>query len=466
MGMNIFADLDKYSSKLAAITETSEKISYKDLLTQADILAKNIKKRCLVFFLCKNSFESLFGYIGLMRAGAAVLLINNSVHKDNLKYLLNRYKPEFVYTPFENSEQLNFETIISFKDYLLFKTNYIRSYEIHDEIALLLSTSGTTGKSKFVKLSHKNIFSNSNSIIKYLSITDEDRPITTMPMAYSYGLSIINSHLLSGASIVLNDSTFLEKKFWISLKRNKATTFGGVPFLFQILKKLRFEEMSLPSLKYITQAGGNLGKKLSSEFINIFHKKKIKFFIMYGQTEASPRMSYLPWEFAKKKSGSIGIPIPEGRIELEDKNGKCIKEANIPGELIYFGDNVSLGYLNEPRDLSIGDINKGILRTGDIAIRDRDGFYYIVGRKKRFVKLFGKRINLDTIEREILELGYECACTGEDDKLVIHITDNNSIGSIKKHLTEKAEIDKRSVSYLVQNNIPRNKAGKVLYSKL
>ena len=465
--MYFFNDLDKYASNTAIITEKSEKINYGDLLSFADTIGKQIENRCLIFAVCNNSFESIGGYIGLMRAGAVVFLIHDSIHYTLFKNLLNIFKPKYVYLPSKKCDLIiNSSAIFSSTCYTLFKTNFSLNYSIHKDLALLLSTSGSTGDPKLVRLSYKNIYSNANSIAKYLSITSKDRPITTMPMAYSYGLSIINSHLLKGASVILNDSTILEKKFWNAFKTNKATTFGGVPFVFKILKKLGFENMNLPSLKYITQAGGKLSTELTTEFVNICYKKKIKFFVMYGQTEASPRMSYLPWDYAKEKSGSIGIPIPQGSFRIEDENGNIIQEAEKPGELIYLGDNVTLGYVDDPLELSYGDENNGILRTGDVASKDIDGFYYIHGRKKRFLKLFGNRINLDAIEQEIQELGHDCACTGLDDNLVIYVTSNDSIEEIRTHLTEKLEIDKHSVSYLYIKKIPRNKAGKVLYSKL
>ena len=342
--MYFFNDLDKYASNTAIITEKSEKINYGDLLSFADTIGKQIENRCLIFAVCNNSFESIAGYIGLMRAGAVLFLIHDSIHHTLFKNLLDIFKPKYVYLPSKKCDLIiNSSAIYSSTCYTLFKTNFSLDYSIHKDLALLLSTSGSTGDPKLVRLSYKNIYSNAKSIAKYLSITSDDRPVTTMPMAYSYALSIVNSHLLKGASIILNDLTLMERGFWQLTKKKNATTFGGVPFIFEMLKKLRFANMDLPSLRYITQAGGKLAPELSAEFVDICSKKNMKFYVMYGQTEASPRMAYLPWEDAFKKIGSIGKPISGGKFRIEDANRTSVVDHNLVGELVYEGKNVSLG---------------------------------------------------------------------------------------------------------------------------
>ena len=293
-----------------------------------------------------------------------------------------------------------------------------------------------------------------------------DRPITTMPFSYSYGLSIINSHLLKGASIILTDATLMDRRFWEIFKGNNATTFGGVPFIFEMLKKLRVEKMNLPSLKYITQAGGKLSMKLSAEFADICADKGIEFCVMYGQTEATARMSYLPWEYARTKVGSIGIAIPGGKFWLEDENRNVIKKSNTIGELIYQGDNVTMGYAESCFDLQNGDENNGILHTGDLAKRDVHGFYYITGRKKRFLKIFGKRVNLNEIEEHINVAGYNCVCAGTDDNLKIYITEPVDKDLIVSYIAKRTGINRAGFSFVYIEKIPRNESGKVRYSAL
>ena len=465
--MYFFNDLDKYASNTAIITEKSEKINYGDLLSFADTIGKQIENRCLIFAVCNNSFEAIAGYIGLMRAGAVLFLIHDSIHHTLFRNLLDTFKPKYVYLPSKKSDLIiNSSAIYSYTCYTLFKTNFSLDYSIHKDLALLLSTSGSTGDPKLVRLSYKNIYSNAKSIAKYLSITSDDRPVTTMPMAYSYALSIVNSHLLKGASIIVNDITFMERRFWQLIKKKNATTFGGVPFIFEMLKKLRFANMDLPSLRYITQAGGKLDPELFVEFVDIFSEKQIKFYVMYGQTEASPRMSYLPWEFARTKTGSIGIPITGGHFWLADENGEEIKKNDKLGELIYEGDNVALGYAYSYKELCHGDENKGVLHTGDIATSDLDGFYYIIGRKRRFLNIYGNRVNLDSIVQIIKDLGYDCACKGTDDNLNIYLTNIADRQVISNYLSDKIKINKKALTFLCIDKIPRNDSGKVLYSSL
>ena len=187
---------------------------------------------------------------------------------------------------------------------------------------------------------------------------------------------------------------------------------------------------------------------------------------MYGQTEASPRMSYLPPNMLKKKIGSIGIPIPGGKFSLIDEKNKIINEPNIEGELIYEGENVSLGYVKNCYDLAKGDLNNGILKTGDMVKMDSDGYFYIVGRKKRFLKLFGNRVSLDHIEQKINGAGFDCACVGLDDQMKIYTTEQRNIENIKRFIAEYFDLNKSGFSVKKIDSIPRNDSGKILYSEL
>ena len=461
-----FHDLEKFSDN-TAIVVNHKSVSFRDLLSSADELASQVKHRCLVLIACKNSFSSLAGYVGFLRAGIVPLLISNKIDDQLLSKVVESYQPDHLYLPTEKSILFqNFETVFKHEDYELKKNNFESTYCLHDDLALLLSTSGSTGSPKYVRQSYRNIESNTDSIVKYLEITEEDRAITTMPMNYTYGLSIINTHLFRGASIILTDDSLINKRFWGVLRDNHATTLGGVPYIYEILKKLRFSKMDLPNLKYITQAGGKLRKELCLEFANICAQKNIKFYVMYGQAEATARISYLPSEQVHKKPGSIGIPISGGKIWLEDENGMVVDKQFLAGELVYHGDNVTLGYAKNRFDLQKGDENNGILYTGDLAIRDQDDFYYIVGRKKRYLKMFGNRINLDDIEQLIRSEGNECACSGIDDSLKIFITEPGDENRIKNYISQKTGIHINGFEMIVVDEIPRNETGKILYSEL
>ena len=465
--MNFYNDIDVFGSSTAIISENSEHFTYAELLAAADVLKDHVPKRCLVFHVCENSLESLAGYIGFLRGHIVPVLLHDSINRELFDNLLLTYKPEYIWLPCEKAKSANWgREVYHYGNYVFLRTDYFIDYEIHEDLALLLSTSGSTGSPMLVRQSYKNINNNADAIAQYLGITKTDRPITTLPMGYTYGLSIINSHLLMGCTIILNRKTFMEKSFWGLLKTEEATTFGGVPYIYEMLKKLRFSRMELPSLKILTQAGGKMNPDLAREFATICEQKGIRFFVMYGQTEATARMSYLPSEYAISKAGSMGIAIPGGEFWLEDNSGSVIAESDTVGELVYKGDNVTMGYAASCRDLCKGDENGGVLKTGDFAKRDEDGFYYIVGRKKRFLKLFGNRVNLDEVEQLFKGSGFSCVCAGEDDHLRIYTNDKGNHAAIKIFVAERTGIHPSAFDVIYMESIPRNEAGKILYSAL
>lgn len=455
--------LDQYGNKTALITDAGVEISYRTLLSVADKIAGIIEKRCLVFCVCSNNFESVAGYIGFLRAQIVPILINPDIDTDLYTELETTYQPSYVWAP------KNFaKGTLSYAhgNYELKKTSYNAMHELYDELALLLTTSGSTGSPKLVRQSYKNIESNTHSIIEYLNITEIDRAITTLPLSYTYGLSILHTHLAAGATVILTDTSLMNKSFWSLLKEQKATTFGGVPYTYEMLKKLRFARMDLPSLTYLTQAGGKLSKELSLEFSEICAKQGKRFIVMYGQSEATARMSYLPWKYAIIKAGSIGIAIPHGKFTLVDANGEEITAPHVTGELVYEGDNVTLGYAESIEDLAKDDERHGVLQTGDMAEFDEEGFFYIVGRKKRFLKIFGNRVNLDEVEGLLKSKGYDCAVGGVDDHMKIFVTDKRQLEDVKHFVSSKTGLNPVAFTSVYIESIPRNESGKILYANL
>jgi acyl-coenzyme A synthetase/AMP-(fatty) acid ligase len=296
-----------------------------------------------------------------------------------------------------------------------------------------------------------------NAIVTYLKIDATERSITTLPMNYTYGLSVIHSHLHAGASLILSSKALMQKEFWAQLSERNVTSLAGVPYTYEMLDKLRFFRMNLPSLRTLTQAGGRLPERLHEKFASWAQANNKQFVVMYGQTEATARMSYLPSAQSLRKVGSIGVAIPGGRFALAPDS-----------ELIYSGDNVALGYAECADDLAKEDEFKGVLRTGDVARLDGEGFYYIVGRKKRFLKIFGKRVNLDETENLIKNgfPGIECACAGVDDKMFIFITEENLKEKIQAHISHLMELHPTAFKFIIVREIPKNEAGKVLYKEL
>lgn len=453
-------NLEKYGDNIALISE-HETVSYNQLSQIADGITESIPERSFAFLICKNQIASVAGYMAFLRKRIVPVLLSSAIDKELFNKLMHIYKPQFIWCP---EDFLNETGTYFYGGYKLIPTGS-DCPNMNDKLALLVTTSGSTGSPKLVRLSYQNIQSNTESITDFLGILPDDKAISTLPMNYVYGLSIIQTHLMVGAGIIMTEHTVFEKCFWKIFKSNGATTFGAVPFVYQMLDKLRFLSMDLPSLRYITQAGGKLGKDLHNKIGKSMLEKGKKFVVMYGASEATARMSYVPSEFAEDKAGSIGIPIPGGRFELISSDGTVISESNKVGELVYYGQNVMQGYARNREGLVKGDEMHSRLATGDLAKRDDDGFYYIVGRKNRFLKIFGNRVNLTEVEELLTAKGYEAACVGKDDHIRIYTT-SEECKQIVAYISKKTGLNSMAFTAVTLPELPRNQAGKVLYSEL
>lgn len=461
-------DLEQYQGKIAIIDENGNSLTYDMLIAESATLAKQIGKRCLIFCLCRNEIGSIIGYVSCINNGIVPIMINSHLEENLLQNLYTTYLPSFVWIPKDQITQFpGLEQIYEAHEYCLLKTNCGKEYPLYNELALLITTSGSTGSPKLVRQSYVNILDNATSIAEYLKLDDTERPITTLPMNYVYGLSIINSHFLVGATLLLTEKTLMQKGFWSFFKETRATSFGGVPYTYEILDKLRFYRMDLPSLRTMTQAGGKITPELHEKLAKYAEENGKQFVVMYGAAEATSRMGYLPPERAIEKKGSMGIPIPGGKFRLIDENGKEITIPYTTGELVYEGKNVTLGYAECGEDLIKGDERHGILETGDMAQFDEDGFYYIVGRKKRFLKIYGNRVNLDEVDRMIKgQYDVEVACAGLDDHLFIFVTDATKADGIREYVIEKTKLNPAAFKTIVIDEIPKNDSGKTLYKEL
>ena len=452
--MELLNKIERFNSNVCFIDENEKRILYKNVLKKSEILAQNLKPRTLIFVLAQNHVECLTGYIGFLRKGLIQMLLDPKINVVLLQQLIHTYSPDYLFLPISRYKDFqHYDLVSEHNDHKVLKLNKTNHYSINKNLALLLTTSGSTGSKKFVRISYQNIYENTKNIIKYLNIEESHRTITTMPPFYTYGLSIINTHLFSGASIVTTNMSVVEKSFWTLMKDQKVTSFGGVPYFYEILKKIKFNKIILPNLKY---------KVLIEYFLNYAETNKVEFIIMYGQTEATARMTFLPYKLAKKKIGSVGIPIPGGKITL--RNNK--KENQRSGEIIYKGKNVSMGYAKNYKDLIKADENKGILATGDLAKKDKDGYLYVTGRKSRELKLYGHRVNLDELEDILTHKGYKCICHGFDDQVMIFHTNKNYDKKILKNLSyiTKINIDCFKLKHL--KKFPFGENGKISYKSL
>ena len=447
-----FFDFQKYQQNVAVIFE-NKRYTYSELDEVSHKCSDMMSKGRLAILLAENTIGSIAAYVTCIKNGIPVALLDAHKDADFLQSIIDVYHPEYLLIPSRRKSEFKGNCIYNIYDYTI--VHYENTtYEINKELCVLLTTSGSTGSPKFVRLSLDNLKANAESIAQYLGLDSHERPITSLPMYYSYGLSVINSHLTVGATLLLTNDSVVVPTFWDYAKLHKATSISGVPYTYDLFRKMKVLEMNIPTLATFTQAGGKMNEENVAFFADKTKTCGKRLIIMYGQTEATARISYLPSEFVMKKPGSIGIPIPGGNMRIADD-----------GELIYEGKNVSLGYAESVEDLLKGDEHKGVLYTGDMARQDEDGFFYIIGRKKRFVKVYGNRVGLDELEQLIFPIFGKVVCVGEDDNVLI-VSENKSINSedIISYIAEKTKINRIAFSYRYMEEIPYSDTGKVNYT--
>lgn len=452
--------------KIAVVDEKGRELSYGDICDFISDFGKKIVYRSVMFCLCDNEIGSLVGYLGCLSNKTVPLLISANIDRELLNNLMEVYKPAYIWLAKKNINEFSGEIIYESYEYALIRTSN-EVYRINDDLALLLTTSGSTGSPKLVRHTYKNLESNAKNVAAFLGLTDEERGIIDLPMQYTMGLNTINSHLYAGACVLITTQNLMSAEFWKYIKEQKGTNFTGVPFSYELLFKLRFTRMELPYLKTFAQGGGKLVDAMFSDLVNYANETGRRFFATYGTTETSARLAYLPCEVASNKIGSIGKAIPGGEMFLIDSNGKEIEEVEAEGELGYRGPNVTMGYAFCCEDLMKGDEWSGEYLTGDIARRDSEGYYFIIGRKSRFLKLYGLRVSLDRCERLIKdEFNIDCACSGTDERMNIYITDDREKDNVLKFISNKTGIAISGYSVYVVDEILRNESGKIQYEAL
>lgn len=460
-------DIDKKTAtSVAAIDDAGGQLTYGELVNLRGELSSVLPERELVFCLCENKVGALAGFLSLYDCKDVCLLLSAHIDKALLKVLDDTYGPSFYWMPQSMVEESGYEKVFDYKEFVLCKTGK-KAPAMHPNLSMLMTTSGTTGSPKLVRHQYGNIESNAKNVAKVFGWTQEERGIIDLPMQYTMGLNVINSHLYAGATVLLIEANLMSPQYWNFIKEQKGSNFTGVPFSYEILNRLRFQRMDLPNLTTLAEGGGKLSDTLFTAFANYAVEKGKRFFATFGTTETSARLAFLPPEQATSHIGSIGHAIPEGKLILVDENGHEITEADVEGELRYEGPNVTMGYGTCVADLTKGDEFCGVYETGDLAKKDADGFFYIVGRKKRFLKLFGLRVSLDQSEKIISEhFGIECACTGDDQQMQIFITKDNIQEEVRQLIAEKTGLMAKSFVVKVILSIPRFESGKINYREL
>ena len=451
---------------VAAIDSLGNSLKYGELSTFSQEIGRMLPRHSFLFLLTENNVGGIAWSIGCMNSGNVPLILNAHIEEELYRNLIDIYHPPYLCVPSVMAGGLPYEVVAERLGYSLLCTG-MDECPLYDDLSHLLPTSGSTGSPKLVRHKYENIEAAALNISTFFGLTNTDRPLLVLPLYYTMGLSVVFSHLYVGATVLITNLSMTDRAFWTFLKEQRATSFTGVPYSFEILNLMRFFRMDLPDLTLLTQGGGKMPRPLNLKFAEYCRDTGKRWIATYGQSEGTARMAYLPPEYAISKNGSIGKAVPNAELSLIDDDGKIVESAYTEGEMCYRGKNVTLGYAQKREDLLLGDERNGFMRTGDLAYRDKDGCYYIVGRMGRFLKLFGMRIGLDECEQIIKsKFSIECACVGTDEKMTIYLIDDKYLTSVKEVLVEKTRLVASVFEVKVIEAIPKNEAGKILYSKL
>lgn len=394
--------------------------------------------RSLVACLCRADAPSVIGYLGALAADHAVMMLDPSADPATIGRLLDLYQAQWLLDG-GACERLR-----------------PAGQPLHDQLTLLLSTSGSTGSPKYVRLSGRGLDANAGQIVQTLGIAPGERAAQVLPLYYSYGLSVLNSHLLAGACVVLPGASLVRQRFWEVMKEHGCTSLAGVPYTYAILSRIGFENFTLPDLRTLTQAGGRMEPATVLRFGRHMAARDGRLFVMYGQTEATARITCLPPGRVLDKPDRVGLPVPGGQLSIADD-----------GELIYLGPNVMLGYACGREDLARGDDNHGRLATGDLAQADDEGFYSIIGRKRRIAKLSGHRVNLDELETTLALDGKVAALESAGQLILARATGEAPAGDeLTQRVRDLIGVPSRFIRVVDVGRLPRTGSGKIDYAAL
>lgn len=410
------------------------------------------KEKSLIFAFVDNKIDDLTFVFSCLQNNHCVALLDCNLPSQKKDELNQHYQPNLI---FDSKDKENLLHVFNNKKKNIYHENF-----------LLLSTSGSTGSPKFVSLSNENLLHNALKISKILKITKNSISAAYLPFHYSYGLSVITSHLISGAKVFLSKLSIMQSEFWNSIDEFNVSHFPGVPFHYETMTKLGFNRLKLSKISTMTQAGGHLDIELRRNVFNFMDSKGGNFFVMYGQTEAAPRITTLKHEDFLEYIDSVGEALEDGILSINDglKNEKGFEE----GEVIYEGPNVMLGYIENDLDLSSEPPEKRKIMTGDIGYI-KDGKLFITGRLKRFAKIFGLRVNLDEVQRLLNEFENNIAVVESKEILMIFcegVHDESLIDQIQERILSNYTLPLNSIKVNFIEKIPVNERSKINYRKL
>lgn len=462
----MFLNVDKHNqNKIAIKDDSGYSLTYADICkTIEEFDALNLP-RSVIFCLCENCAGALVGYMAFENNKQVPLLLSVGLDEGLRNNMESMYAPSYYWMPERKVGGIIGEKIYAAYGYVLLKTNY-EPYPLNEKLSMLLTTSGSTGSPKLVRHKYGNLEANAKNVAKVFSWTVDEVGICDLPMNYTMGLNVINSHLAVGASVLMVKANLMDPDFWKFIKINGGTSFCGVPFSYEVMRRVGFDKMDLPELYTLAEGGGKLTDKMFKWIATYAQNSGKRFCATFGTSETSARMAFLDPELALEKVGSIGKAIPNGELFLLDE--VVNEDGTVTGELGYRGANVTMGYALNREDLIKDDEFCGEYHTGDIAKRDADGFYFIIGRKGRFLKLFGLRVSLDETER-LLKTQYpntDFVCTGDDKQMNIFTANAVLKNEIIPFISRKTSLHNSAFRVFILDEIPRNDYGKVKFAEL
>ncbi|MBP3804550.1 MAG: AMP-binding protein [Oribacterium sp.] len=461
-------NFEKFGTKPAIIDDKGDSLSYRELGEFCKDIASLSLNRSLFMMFCENTIGALSCYYSFLNNGFPLMLLSSGLSSEAKDNLMKIYHPGFMILPEKQRNEYPFmKEVWRVKDYVVLKTNYDKLYPVYSDLALLLSTSGSTGSVKFVRQTFENTIFNAKTLSEMLGMTSDERTVTSLPMYYTYGLSFINTTFLIGATMMVTKRSFMEEDFWDFVEDQKVTAFNGVANAYDMLMRIGIFEEEFPNLKLMTQAGNKLSNEIQKYLGDYADKYGKKFVVIYGLCETTCHIAYLPSENCLEKPGSVGIPIPGGKIYLADDEGNEINEPDRDGQVIYEGPNVTMGYALSGEDLCKDDEWHGKVQTGDMARRDSDGYYHITGRIKRYIKIAGNRISLDEIDENIMKaLHIFSVSSGTDDDLVVFVNGEDEKTAVSQFVKKALPVARTCLRVKQIDEFPRNEAGKIMYGEL
>lgn len=456
--MNIIVRREVLQSEYTAIADDKgNKVTYKELADQAEKLSASIEERSLVFILCDHQTETAEFLYEVLYLNRVPLLLSSDIDMELFQNLITVYKPQYIYCKKQNQITERYYHEIEMEHHVLLKTDSIR-YEIHPDVALLLSTSGTTGGAKLVKLSYDNLYNNSEFACRHLGIQNGQKGLSPLPINYTYGFAFCLWHWHCGASILLTEENVIGREFEKFYKKEKVNNFAAIPYTYQMLQRVQFWDSEKTEYLHFAMSGG--AQMSDNDQVSLISILKDKFWIGYGQTECTCIISAMNFENHNIKLGSIGRAFDNMEVIVDSETQ----------EMLIKSKSVCMGYATYSRELAAGDMNQGLLHTGDTVYIDEEGCIYLKGRLKRFIKILGKRVSLDDIGNYLANKypDVDFACIGTDNELSIFYTSLEAglKEEIKMLLEQSMKVPSKFISCLYIKKLPRNSAGKIAYTKL